>query len=386
MYSREDFEQRELRTLAPFAAKAALSRGREHPEQEHPLRTAFQRDRDRIVYSTAFRRLEYKTQVFVNHEGDHYRTRLTHTMEVAQIARSIARALNLNEDLTEAIALAHDIGHGPFGHAGEEALHNLMAEHGGFEHNSQGLRVVELLEHRYPTFTGLNLTWETRESMRKHVTIYDTPVESGYRPEWQPLLEAQAVNLADVVAFTCHDLEDALRGGLIDEGLLTGIALWQRASRVALSRELVYGEEREEVRRSQVARHLVNIIVTDAIEHADKAIKESGISSVEDVRNAGRPILTFSEGMQAELKELQDFLFKNVYMHYRVSRMAKKAKRFLEELFVEYVKNPGQMPPRFQQWAKDVGTHRAVCDYIAGMTDRYAQEEYKKLFHPFERV
>ncbi|MDQ7780173.1 MAG: deoxyguanosinetriphosphate triphosphohydrolase [Planctomycetota bacterium] len=385
MLVRRDFEQRELDFLAPYAAKAALTRGREYGEKEHPLRTAFQRDRDRVVYSTAFRRLEYKTQVFVNHEGDHYRTRLTHTMEVAQISRGIARALNLNEDLTEAVALAHDIGHGPFGHAGEEALHGFMEKHGGFEHNSQGLRVVELLEHRYPGFQGLNLTWETRESMRKHVTIYDTPVETGYCPEWQPLLEAQVVNVADMIAFTCHDLEDALRGGLIDETQVSRLELWREASRHARCGALD-AEEKEEVRRAQVVRHLINIIVTDAIENTSKAIKRSGIAKIEDVRTQKTPLVAFSKRMRAEMKRLQDFLFNNVYLHYRVSRMAKKAKRFLEELFLEYVKNPGQMPPRFQRWAKDAGIQRAVCDYIAGMTDRYAQEEYKKLFYPFERV
>jgi dGTPase len=378
MITRQDLERREEETLAPFAAKSGRSLGRKHPEEEHAFRTAFQRDRDRVIHSAAFRRLAYKTQVFVNHEGDYYRTRLTHSTEAAQVSRSIARAVGLNEDLCEVVALGHDLGHTPFGHSGQDALDECMKDHGGFEHNRQSLRAVELLEQRYPAFPGLNLTLETRESIRKHGWPPRGKVEEEYRPAWAPLLEAQLVDIADSIAYDAHDIDDSTKAGLIDEGQLASLEIWRRATAgSALSGEM---------RVRAGVRQLINMEVSDLSESILANAKKLGLGSLEAVRAAKEPAVRFSPQMERQKKELQHFLNQNVYRHHRVLIMSQKAARFITELFRAYAASPAMLPPRFQAWAKEVGAARAVSDYIAGMTDRYCQDEYRKLFHPFENV
>ena len=378
MITRQELEGREEGTLAPFAAKSGRSLGRKHPEEEHALRAAFQRDRDRVIHSAAFRRLAYKTQVFVNHEGDYYRTRLTHSTEAAQIARSIARAVGLNEDLCEVVALGHDLGHTPFGHSGQDALDECMKEHDGFEHNRQSLRAVELLEQRYPAFPGLNLTFETRESIRKHGWPPRGKVEDEYRPGWAPLLEAQLVDVADSIAYDAHDIDDSTKAGLIDESQLSALEIWRRAT----AGSALLGEMR--VRAG--VRQLINMEVSDLSETTLANAKRLELGSLDAVRAAKEPAVRFSPGMDRQKKELQLFLNQNVYRHHRVLIMSQKAARFITELFRAYTGNPATLPPRFQAWAKEVGGPRAVSDYIAGMTDRYCQDEYRKLFHPFENV
>ena len=379
---REELERIEAERLAPYAMKSRDSRGRKYPEEEHPYRSAFQRDRDRIVHTTAFRRLEYKTQVFVNYEGDYYRTRLTHTLEVAQIGRTIARALRANEDLVEAIALAHDLGHTPFGHSGEEALHELMSDHGGFDHNRQSLRIVEELEERYPDFRGLNLTWEVREGIIKHRTEYDQGSGLGYEPEKRATLEGQIVNAADEIAYTTHDLDDGLRAGLIAPEELAGIALWEEV----LDSVGIRGEEFTEMNRHRIIRRLIGFEVTDVIKATNRGLEETGVRSVEEVRALPENVVGFSEEMAAKNRELKDFLMANLYRHYRVMRMAAKAKRFISQLFQAYVSEPRQLPDHIQRRLREDNLYRVVCDYIAGMTDRFALEEYKKLFDPCERT
>ena len=379
---REELERIEAERLAPYAMKSRDSRGRKYPEEEHPYRSAFQRDRDRILHTTAFRRLEYKTQVFVNYEGDYYRTRLTHTLEVAQIGLTIARALRANEDLVEAIALAHDLGHTPFGHSGEEALHELMSDHGGFDHNRQSLRIVEELEERYPDFRGLNLTWEVREGIIKHKTEYDQGSGLGYEPEKRATLEGQIVNAADEIAYITHDLDDGLRAGLIAPEELAGIALWEEV----LDSVGIRGEEFTEMNRHRIIRRLIGLEVTDVIEATNRRLEETGVRSVEEVRALPENVVGFSEEMAAKNRELKDFLMANLYRHYRVMRMAAKAKRFISQLFQAYVSEPRQLPDHIQRRLREDNLYRVVCDYIAGMTDRFALEEYKKLFDPYERT
>ncbi len=381
MISRADIERREDRELAGYAMKSKDSIGRKHPEEEHPYRSVYQRDKDRIIHSTAFRRLEYKTQVFVNHEGDYYRTRLTHTMEVAQISRCVARALNLNEDLTESIALAHDLGHTPFGHSGEEALSKLMHGRGGFEHNLHGLRVVDILERRYPKFPGLNLSWELRESIVKHDSHRNTPEE--FRLYKMPLLEAQVVDKADSIAYDNHDLDDALKAGIITEDDLRDVELWRLASKKVYEK---WTNLDKEYKRAQTTIFLINLEVTDLLENTQRKLKRLGIQSVGDVRECNEVLVEFSPELSEQKKGLQDFMNERVYMHYRVARMSDKARRFIEELFKVYVANPRQLPPEFQRWVEETGLYQGVCDYIAGMTDRYAQDEYMRLFYPYERV
>ncbi len=377
MITRQELERREG-ALAPFAARSGDSLGREHPEGEHPFRTAFQRDRDRVIHCAAFRRLEYKTQVFVNHEGDYYRTRLTHTTEAAQISRTVARAMGLNEDLCEALALGHDLGHTPFGHSGQEALDACMKDHGGFEHNVQSLRVVELLEQRYPGFPGLNLTFETRESVRKHGWPARRAPEARYRPEWAPLLEAQVVDVADSIAYDAHDIDDGIKAGLVAEEALSQAELW---------REVTAGSAlRGEMRVHAAVRAVINIEVTDLVEAALGNVKRLGLDSIGAVRSAREAAIRFSPGMERKKGELQAFLHRNVYRHNRVLIMAEKAKRFVTDLFRAYTANPDQLPPWFREWAREAGTERAVADYLAGMTDRYCQDEYRKLFYPFENL
>ena len=383
--TREELEAREAQWLAPYAMKSRQSKGRQHPEPEDPYRTAYRRDRDRIIHTTAFRRLEYKTQVFVNHEGDHYRTRLTHTLEVAQIAASIARILRLNEALVETVALAHDIGPPPFGHAGEDALRELMEGHGGFDHNIQGLRIIDLLEARYPSFPGLNLTWEVRESINKHRTPYDQPdMQVALDPNAASLLESQIADVADEIAYDNHDLDDGLTSGVLKEDDLAGLALWAQA-REAVEAQGVRMDP--DVRKYQIIRSLINRQVGDLIHATTERLKQHRVDSIEDVRACPVRLIAFSAEMTALRTPLKQLLWNQFYHHYRVARMADKAKRFITELFRLYLKKPEQLPNTTRsRIQRGEDPHRVICDYIAGMTDRYCLEEYKKLFDPFERV
>lgn len=370
--------------LAPYAQKSRASKGRQHQEREHDFRPCYQRDKDRIIYSTAFRRLEYKTQVFVNHEGDYYRTRLTHTLEVSQIAKSIARALQLNEDLVEALALAHDLGHTPFGHSGEDALGDLMRDHGGFDHNTQGLRVVDLLEQRYPYFTGLNLTYEVREGIIKHSTAFDRPRPAGsFECEGSPILEIQVVDIADEIAYDNHDLDDGITSGFVKEKDLESIKLWSERKKTIRK---LHPQMNDEIRKYQIIRSLINEQVTDVITHTESNIKRFGIRKGPDAARLPERIVAFSKGLQDLRKPMREFLTNNLYQHYRVVRMANKAYRFIGSLFNIYADMPEQLPPNTKARLKKEDKHRVICDYIAGMTDRYALDEYKKFFEPYERV
>lgn len=382
---REELEQQEAERLAAYAMKCRDSRGREYPEDEHAYRTAYQRDRDRIIHTTAFRRLEYKTQVFIITEGDYYRTRLTHTIEVAQIGRTIARALRANEDLTEAICLAHDLGHGPFGHSGEETLNELMADHGGFDHNHQSLRIVEKLERRFPDFYGLNLSWEVREGIMKHESEYDRGLALAYDPDKRGTLECQIVNAADEIAYSTADLDDGLRSGMITPGQLEAadLTLWQE---VTHELGIDPGAGFSEMDRHRVIRRLVGKHVTDVTQATDEMLQASNVQSVDDIRSLPSNVVTHSEAMQAKNRELKDFLYKNLYRHWRVMRMASKAHRFLTELVHLYVAEPRLLPWETQARLENETLQRVVCDYIAGMTDRYALQEYQKLFDPLEKV
>ena len=370
--------------LAPYAQKSRLSKGRCHKEDEHDYRSCYQRDKDRIIYSTAFRRLEYKTQVFVNHEGDYYRTRLTHTLEVAQIAKSIARALRLNEDLVEAISLAHDLGHTPFGHSGEDSLHEIMKDRGGFDHNTQGLRVVDFLEQRYPEFSGLNLTYEVREGIIKHSTPFDGPRPLiPFEAEGSPILEIQVVDVADEIAYDNHDLDDGITSELIKEDDLKSVRIWSEQDKLIRKR---YPQIKDEIRKYQVIRALINAQVTDVLNQTEANIRRFKIRKVSDIVKMPERIVMFSKPMQALRKPMREFLFNNLYQHYRVVRMSNKARRFMESLFNVYLDQTEQLPPSTQNRLKSEDKYRVICDYIAGMTDRYALDEYKKFFEPYERV
>jgi dGTPase len=365
--------------LAAYAVGEANSRGRRIPEPAPAGRSEFQRDRDRIVHSTAFRRLEYKTQVFVNHEGDHFRTRLTHSLEVAQIGRAIARNLRLNEDLVEAIALAHDLGHTPFGHAGQDALDACMREHGGFEHNLQSLRVVERLEQRYAEFDGLNLCFETREGMVKHCPPARA-VELGelgerFLRERRPSLEAQVANLADEIAYNNHDVDDGLRSGLLTLEQLADVPVF------ALHRDAVLARYPGLVGRRLVhetLRRMINALVSDLIEHSGGNLHRLRPASLEEIR-AAPPLITFGERTAEQQNELKRFLYQNLYRHFQVNRMMSKAARIVRELFDAFATDPRLLPPEFQARHAADGV-RAVADYIAGMTDRYAIREHRRLF------
>jgi len=370
--------------LAPYASKSRNSRGRVYKEKEHPYRSVYQRDRDRIIHSAAFRRLEYKTQVFVNHEGDYYRTRLTHTLEVAQIARTISYALRLNVDLTEAIALAHDLGHTPFGHSGEEALNELMARCGGFNHNLQGLRVVDYLEDRYPDFPGLNLTWEVREGIVKHSSAFDKAVKvSELNPKEMPTLETQVVDIADEIAYDNHDLDDGLTSGLIKESDLRELTLWENLNKNICR---TYPHIDQNKKKYLIIKSLIDTQVTDLIVQTQNNINKLKIRSWADVKKTERKVVNFSKDMLQLRIPLRGLLLTKLYHHYRVIRMSTKAKRFIKELFRVYLDNPGQLPPETQKRISADGVKRVICDYVAGMTDRYALDEYKKLFDPYEKV
>ncbi|MBU1888026.1 MAG: deoxyguanosinetriphosphate triphosphohydrolase [Candidatus Omnitrophica bacterium] len=384
MLIRRDIEERENKLLAAYAMRSKDTKGRRYPEAEPKYRSCYQRDRDRVIHSAAFRKLEYKTQVFVNHEGDYYRTRLTHTLEVNQIARSIARSMALNEDLVEAIALSHDIGHPPFGHAGEETLSNLMKDKGGFDHNMQGLRVVDELEERYTEFSGLNLTWEVREGINKHTTMFDKAERLvELEPELLPTLETQVVDAADEIAYDNHDIDDGLTSELIDEKQLSKLELWQDASLEVKKRSSNLSDK---IRRYQIIRTLIDRQIKDLLNASEKNIKKKEIKKITDVRKCPEKLISFSENMKTRRSEFRAFLMKNLYNNFRVVRMSDKARRFIVDLFSVYIKKPEQLPPSDHGKIKRYEIHRVVCDYIAGMTDRYALNEYKKLFDPYERV
>ncbi|MBI5872913.1 MAG: deoxyguanosinetriphosphate triphosphohydrolase [Candidatus Omnitrophica bacterium] len=379
------YNELEDNILAPYAMKSKDSRGRKHREEEHPYRSPYQRDRDRIIHSAAFRRLEYKTQVFVNHEGDYYRTRLTHSLEVSQIARTIAKTLRLNEELAEALSLAHDLGHTPFGHAGEEILNELMAGHGGFEHNLHTLKIVDELEERYPDFPGLNLSWETREGIVKHRTEYDkAKIPKDLEPGLMPTLEAQIVDIADEIAYDNHDLDDGLTSGLIQETSLEKIGFWQQAREEI---ENKHPDIRNPKRRYQIIRKLIAVLVDDVITESQKKLKNNGILDTSAVKLFPERLIDFSEGLKVRRKPLREFLQTGLYRHYRVNRMSDKARRFIRMLFCAYIDNTSMLPEELQGKINEkYDKFRVVCDYIASMTDRYALDEYEKLFNPYKKV
>jgi dGTPase len=378
---RERLEQLEDERLSPYAIRSGQSKGRKFPETEPLYRTRFQRDRDRIIHTTAFRRLEYKTQVFVNSEGDYYRTRLTHTLEVAQIGRTLARGLGANEDLVEAVCLAHDIGHPPFGHSGEATLSRLMASRGGFDHNRQSLRIVTELEKRYSEFPGLNLTWEVLEGIVKHETEYDISDAADYDPEKRGHLEAQMANAADELAYTAHDLDDGLRSGLLAPRHLDGLGLWEKL------RESIgwSSQDLDELTRHRLIRRLIGMEVTDLLRATGARIEAANPASADELQRLDHNVIGFSDELSDLNRQLKDFLFQNMYQHHRVVRMQAKAELFLEALFNAYVGNPMILPEEVQLRVREADLHRTVCDYIAGMTDRFALQEHARLFDPQTR-
>ena len=376
-------------TLASFAIRDDQTRGRRYPEPEHPYRSPFSRDRDRIIHSRAFRRLEYKTQVFVNHEGDHYRTRLTHSIEVAQISRTVSGALGLNTDLAECLALSHDMGHPPFGHSGQDVLDELMKNYGGFEHNLQTLRIVEHLEEKYIEFKGLNLTFEAREGIVKHSTIYKGMPKrpeslKEYSLDELPPLEAQIIDVCDEIAYNNHDLDDGLESRLLDfEDLRKNVGIFREQY------EKVKAEHPAAPQRlllNATIIQLINLLVTDLIENVERTVQSENIRTLEDVRKAPNMLVYFSDPVAEMNRELKKYLFREMYNHYRVRRMKSKARRILEALFKSYQEDPGLLPSRYQEKMKVDGKERIVCDYVAGMTDRFAIDEYQKLFDPREKV
>ncbi len=418
--TREDLEAREARDLAPWSCQAAASAGRHWPESEHPLRTCYQRDRDRIIHCSAFRRLEDKTQVFCDvgigpaHEADEHlsdagilpayhadkvmpgplsdaahrgqdalvtksdytRTRLTHSIEVAQIARTLARALRVNEDLAEAVALAHDLGHAPFGHGGEEVLNKLMAGHGGFEHNRQSLRVVEQLERPYPAFAGLNLTYETRLCLARHQTRYDAPAGDERFPQSQAPLEGQLADLADALAYNSHDLDDALAAGLMSEEDLADIRLYRR---VRDKVEAAFPDSHRYVRQLRTAKMLIDELATDALQQTLANLNHLQPRSPEDITAAAAPAAALSAQAAEDLEQLASFLMERVYLHPRILAGTRRAQAMLETLFNYYLTHPEQLPSRYGRRIGDQGCHRVVCDYAAGMTDRYCRREMARL-------
>ncbi len=374
--------------LAPHAQHARDSRGRRYPEAPHGYRSVYQRDRDRIVHSRAFRRLEYKTQVFVNHEGDHYRTRLTHSIEVSQIGRTVARALSLNEDLVESLALSHDLGHTPFGHLGQDLLAELMADYGGFNHNRQTLRIVEQLEDRYPAFPGLNLSWEVREGIAKHsgpIDVEAAPEFAEYEPGLEPPLEAQMIDLVDEIAYNHHDLYDGLESGLLDERALAhGVPLFGRPFEQTRQR-LPDATPRQQ--RAETLRTVIDTLVSDLIETTRRLVQEAGVETGDDVRRAGRPLIALSPEVRDQNRVLKTYLHTNLYQHHRIERMKDKARRVLTQLFERYIANPRLIPPEARRRRISCDTvERSIADYVAGMTDRYAIEEHRRLFDPTVRV
>ena len=372
--------------LASYAAHSGQSLGREYGEPFKDERLTFERDRDRIIHCAAFRRMEYKTQVFVNHEGDYYRTRLTHSLEVAQIARGIARNLRLNEDLVEALALSHDLGHTPFGHTGEHVLKQLMKDFGGFEHNQQSLRIVELLEQRYPGFDGLNLSWETREGIIKHSSDYDQAGKAAinpYHPEERATLEGQIIDLADEIAYNNHDIDDGLKAGYITLKDLQEVDLWQQTY-LMIGNKFPGLEDKRHI--LQTISYLIGDLMRDLVKTTTENLQNHNISTMEDIRTQPENLVSFSPQMAELNQQLKKFLYRRLYRHSKVERMRVKAERFMTLLFENYMENPTLLPERHQLRFEKYGTERVICDYIASMTDRYAQDEYKKLYEPFERA
>ncbi len=397
LLTRQKLEEFEEKMLAPYAMKSKYTKGRKYPEKEHPFRSVYGRDRDRIIHSTAFRKLEYKTQVFVNHEGDYYRTRLTHTNEVAQIARSIAKTLRLNEELTESIALAHDIGHTPFGHSGEATLNELTKDEGGFEHNIQGLRVLEELEEKYPDFPGLNLSWELREGMVKHKTSYDSPVYKDYKEyelELKATLEGQVVNIADEIAYNSHDVDDGITSGILEVEDLKKTLIWGEIEKTIDMKKFVTLSL--DMKKYNITRALINIQVTNLTNNTFKNIEQHKIDSVEKVRKHKKNLAVFDKKTEEMHKDIKDFLYKNLYKHYKVIRMEDKAYRVIKELFKIYESraiikdkhgaSSSILPENIRKRLEKDSLKRVICDYIAGMTDRAILEEYKRLFDPYEKV
>jgi len=378
IYNLEMLESMEDKILAPYGIHSKDSKGRLFADHEPDYRTKFQRDRDRIIHTSAFRRLEYKTQVFINYEGDHYRTRLTHTLEVAQIGRTIARALGASEDLVEAICLAHDLGHSPFGHSGETTLNRLLMDAGGFDHNKQSFRIVTKLEKRYSDFPGLNLSWEVLEGIVKHESEYDIADAKDFDPDLRGHVEAQIANVADELAYTAHDLDDGLRSGLIYPEMLSGIELWEILSEESNYRTGLL----DDLTRHTMIRKLIGMEINDVLETANKTLLENNVRSVEQVQKLPFNVVVFSEDMIRRNRKLKDFLYSNLYRNYRVQRMAVKADRILSELFALYLDEPAILPKHVLLNVDDKEIKRVICDYIAGMTDRYAIDEYKKLFDP----
>jgi dGTPase len=381
---REQTEKDEERRLSPWACLAGRSQGRVYEEEPHTYRTAFQRDRDRILHSTAFRRLQYKTQVFVYHEGDHFRNRLTHTLEVAQIARTIARALGVNEDLTEAIVLAHDLGHTPFGHSGERVLNRLLEQHGGFEHNRQSLRIVDFLEVRSDRYRGLNLSYETRAGLLKHgadFPRYPHPVPLPKLRGW-PSIEAQIANASDEIAYHTHDIDDGLRSGLLEWDELSELELWRRA----LERSANGAREDRRTLRPGAIIGMIDLLATDLIEATAARLGERGGASGDDVCEATEAMVGFSAQMSRPVLELAAFLRTHMYRHHRVVRMALKAERILQDLWTAYLQDPRQLSPQLLEGRDDEPQARVIADYLAGMTDRFALEEHRKLFDPHAHV
>jgi len=372
--------------LAPYAARSETSIGRRYFEPFKDDRPVFEKDRDRIIHCAAFRRLEYKTQVFVNHEGDYYRTRLTHSLEVAQIARGISRQLHLNEDLVEALALSHDLGHTPFGHTGEEVLNALMAPYGGFEHNRQSLRIVEVLEEKYHGFCGLNLCWETREGIIKHSAAKDIskwPEAADYDLASQPTLEAQLIDLADEIAYNNHDIDDGLKAGYLALDDLLQVTLWRRTWD---QMDSIYPGINGQARIYRTISHLIGLLIQDLITTTAANLSIERIETLQDVRLSKHSLVSFSTDMEALNRELKVFLQQRLYRHYKVERMRLKAQKFLTSLFESYLDNPTLLPWEQQKRYAEFGRERVICDYIAAMTDRFALDEYKRLFEPYERV
>ena len=372
---REDIEQLERQTLAGYAALSGDSRGRVYPQKEHPLRTAYQRDRDRIVHCAAFRRMEFKTQVFLPHEGDHFRTRLTHTIEVAQIGRTMARALRLNEDLTEAIALVHDVGHTPFGHIGEDVLDDLLASSGGFNHNVQSLRVVDILEQRYPEHPGLNLTYEVREGIAKHETkvVIRHP---DFDPAKRPTLEASIVDIADEIAYNGHDIDDGLSSGILSLDELKELKVWVTAQANGL--EEIVKKLGGDQKRYSLVRYLVNLMTTDVLNETVGRLEKFDITDIDALQNAPEKICRYSSDMGEKVRELKNFLREKLYRHVRLVGLQDKTKQVMQFLFHKLEAEPRLMPPRFQEMLLTEKPEIVIADYIAGMTDRYAEKLYEK--------
>ncbi|MFC1725691.1 deoxyguanosinetriphosphate triphosphohydrolase [candidate division KSB1 bacterium] len=365
--------------LAGYAASSAKSKGRKHKEEFSDNRLEFERDRDRIIHCAAFRRLEYKTQVFVNHEGDYYRTRLTHSIEVSQLSRSVARRLNLNEDLAEALALAHDLGHTPFGHSGEHTLNELMKEFGGFEHNLQSYRVVDKLEERYPDFKGLNLTWETREGILKHSSFFDKPLIehfSEFLPGVVPTLEAQIINTTDEIAYNNHDIDDGLESDILTLTDLDKVEIWNRF-RKDINRE--YANISGKIEKYLIIKKIISFLINDLVQNSRNLLQEHAIKTLEDVQKTNKILIHFSLHTSEMNRELKDFLYNNLYQHPKVEKMRTGAEQAIVFLFQAYKKDPSHLPKRFRERIKAKNRERVIADYIAGMTDRFALNAYEHL-------